>query len=187
MDGDWRAPNEYEKELIIKWERCTRREDVRQISRLLLILFISGVITFVVLVFAMPEFWSGFVKVLTEEPEIFPTLAIFLSLTIFLFIQDLRFRIKLKRGDYQILITVVAGRLQTDQYLNLLTLSTPSGENIEISVSKATFKVAKQDTPGFVLRFKVIDPSKKQGILKKIGDPLSGYHFAYGMRMDEKE
>lgn len=189
MDGDWRVPNEYERELIAKWRRNSTREDLRSLIipvLMMIALFAVGIIAIVYAVLTGSLISDKFLSALYDK---LPVFIIGLVIIIFLFILFLHALRKQKSDDYQIQDAVVIYRLQTDKFENILTVRTSAGEDMEISVPNRVFKVAKLDTPGFVLRYNSDDPAKKAGgILSKSLVLISEYQYCPGIRVeDEKE
>jgi len=158
INEGWRAPNTSEAEQITEWIHRDLRTRRPAIS--IFLVFFALSILIIILPFII-EFRGSGSKIVLGVLGGFMLLCNIFVLFYLIIFYDIYRKSQIRRGDYQILDSVVINTLAHPDGSFIVNLKTASGESAEIKVTESKFYTITPGTPGFLLRY-------GKGTVKKI-------------------
>ncbi len=150
MNEDWRAPNTSEAEQISEWMHKDFR--ARRPAIYMFLIFFALSILIIILPFVIQFRGSGPKIVLGVSGGIMFLISAFF-LFYLIFFCDIYRNSQIRRGDYQILDSVVMNALIQPDGSFIVNLKIASGESADIRVNESEFYTITTGTPGFLLRY----------------------------------
>ncbi len=150
MNEGWRDPDRSEAEQITEWTH----KDLRARRPVIYIfsIFTALSIVIIILPFVIKFRESGLEIVLGVLGGIMFLMSAFV-LFYLIFFCDIYRKSQIRRGDYQILDSVVMNTLIQPDGNFIVNLKTASGESAGIRVNESEFYTITPDTPGFLFRY----------------------------------